>query len=506
MKTLFVNAIKMSSDYPDYSIGQMILKKILEETQDVELIDFDLMSYRGSFQYGTNLRYSISNMGEYLISKKPSLISFYTMCNMFHIVVELTEYIKSRQKNITIIWAGPQATLLADECMNSFSGVDIISRGEGERNIIPLIRALEEGQSLSKIQGISYRISGNIIHNEDAPLVPAVELHQYTVYDYAPYSIQERGYVELEGGRGCPFECTFCATKTFWQQKFRIKPIEHLVKEMDTFYEMYQIRDFVIIHDMFTANHNHLLEFCEAVRGKKYRWSCSSRLDVLNEKMIDYMYQSGCVSIYIGIETGSQRMQKIINKKLQLACSLDKIKMICRKGINVTLSFMYGFPEENEQDIRDTLMFIQQLLKCGIFQIQLHQFIPLPKTAETEKVMDCLYWDLEQTDDSVVLPQYLDEACVAKIREHPDIFSSYYTFDTPVKEKYRYLDALAVLFHRSTLPEVQKLFQRENLTDFYIRNRQLFKKIHNDLPIRRRSELRKDCMHVLRTEIRSEKR
>lgn len=506
MKILFVNAIKMSSEYPNYSIGQLILKKILKKQQDVELIDFDLMVSEGNFRYATTLKKCINDMGEYLLSRGPSVISFYTMCNMFHIVVNLTAYIKKKQADITIIWAGPQATLLADECMHSFSEVDIIARGEGEGNVLSLMYALERGDSLSQIRGISYRTSEKIVHNADIQLISTSELHQYTVYDYTPYSIKERGCVEIEGGRGCPFDCTFCATKNFWHQKFRIKPIKHLIEEMDTFCEMYDIRNFVIIHDMFTANPRHLLSFCESVKYKGYCWSCSSRLDVLNQEIIEHMSEAGCVSIYIGIETGSQRMQKIINKKLQIDDVLQKIEMLCENGINVTLSFMYGFLEENERDIRATLMLIQKLLEHGICQIQLHQFIPLPKTIETEKVMKYLYFDLNRTDESVVLPQYLDEESIKLVCKYPEIFCSYYTFDSSVKKKYRYLDAMAVLFHKSLLLELQELLKKENLVDFYIKNKHFFRMIHKYLPTQKRSKLRKCCSYIIKKEIMNEKR
>lgn len=501
MKILFVNAIKMSFDHPNYCIGQLILKNLLAPNYEVELIDFDLMNFQGTFQYGSTLRESIFRMGDYLLQYKASVISFYTMCDMFHVVCLLTSYLKRHNPSLTIIWAGPQATLLAEECLRSFPDVDMIARGEGENSIITLMSALEKGKSLSGIAGISYRSGKQIIHSPDSALVQPSELHRYTVYDYEPYCIQELGCVELEGGRGCPFSCTFCATKTFWQQKFRVKPVNDLIKEMDTFYQMYKIQNFVIIHDMFTANRQYIMDFCNAVRDRNYYWSCSSRLDTLDSELIKSLQKAGCVGIYIGLETGSQRMQRLLNKHLQLDTVLQKIDLIRSNAISVTVSFMYGFLEEDDDDVQATLRLVQSLLERGIFQIQMHQFIPLPKTAETDKVFDHLVFYPEQIDSNVVLPQYLDDDSIHIIRQYPQIFTSYYTFNTEVKDRYKYLDALAILFNKNTLGDLQKLLTRDNLVQLYLRNRHIFKTIHDKLSTTRRSELRAYCIQQLQTSI-----
>src|SRR5262249_8992500 len=120
----------------------------------------------------------------------------------------------------------------------------------------------------------------------------------------------------LELGRGCPFSCTFCSTNDFFRRRFRLKSPAHMIAEMRRVKETYGIDSFELVHDMFTVDRKRVVEFCEALIAsqEEFTWGCSARTDCVDEELIAFMARAGCRGIFFGIETGSRRMQRIIDK------------------------------------------------------------------------------------------------------------------------------------------------------------------------------------------------
>ena len=83
-----------------------------------------------------------------------------------------------------------------------------------------------------------------------------------------------RTVVLLEGGRGCPYNCTFCSTSSFWGGEFRIKPLDVLLNEMNKFNAMYGSTDFDIVHDLFTLDRQHIKEFCLLLIKENWGYKC----------------------------------------------------------------------------------------------------------------------------------------------------------------------------------------------------------------------------------------
>lgn len=469
-------------------IGQLILKKILQEKHSVEMINFDYLAAVGEFTYYDTISENIESMAIYILKIKPKIVGFYTICNSFAITVRLANRMKELNPNIKIIFGGPHATLTADYCLKAFPFIDVISMGEGELNIIPLVDALTRGLSLESVSNIKYCQDGIIHTNQRCELIIEEDLAKYTVYDYAPFQITPDNHVEIEGGRGCPFGCTFCSTSPFWGRKFRVKSTNVLLNEMDTFHNLYGTTHFSIVHDMFTANQKHLKEFCNELikRNCPYEWSCSSRIDVLDEEMIDLMAKSRCVTIFLGIETGSSRMQKLLNKKLNLELAYKRISYLQNSGITPTISFIYGFPDEELGDLKDTLDMIDKLILIGISSIQLHRFMPLPQTVETDKLQGLLYFNKNDIDISIFRQKLYDPETMKLILKHPTAFVQFYTFDSEIRQVFLHLDFLLLLFTAASdittsLKHIVNYFIRQYGTELiYLQNKDIISSIYTE--------------------------
>ncbi len=197
---------------------------------------------------------------------------------------------------------------------------------------------------------------------------------------------------------------------------------------------------------MFTNNRKHLEEFCNKILEKQlpFEWGCSSRIDVLDEKTVSLMKKANCTDIFLGIETGSDKIQKIINKNLDLSKAVEMIKYINKVKIKPTLSFVYCFPDETVDDFYETIKIIEEILKNGIYNVALIKFIPLPETIEAKNIAEIMYYDrsvLNTTMTGVIPNKNLEDM----IKNNPDIFSYYYTFKSEVREKFMRFDILLTL-------------------------------------------------------------
>ena len=479
MEVLFVNGMELTkSGNATPHIGQIILKNIISDKYDTEILSFDNLVAKGEFDINKTPDDLIDEMAEVILEKKPEVVGFYTICNTFHMVVAVSEVIRKRNRDIFIFYGGPHATLTAKECLETFDFVDLICLGESEKSILPLMDEIFGKRDFSSVPGVSYRYGNEIRQNPCAPLLADDELTNYTQYDLGEILKHKDARVMIEGGRGCPFQCTFCSTSRFWKRQFRVKPVPVLISEMDKYYEMYGIRSFSIQHDMFTANRKHLVSFCNSLieKGSPYVWRCSSRVDVLDHEVIELMKRSGCLEIYLGIETGSERMQKVIKKNLNLDNAMDMITFMIRQGIVPTVSFIYGYPDETIEDYEKTLTMLRKVFLTGKATVQLHKFFPLPATEEADKIADRAYFDFEKVDLSIFNRAVCGKRCKDLIRQNKELFLQFYTFDSEVRIKYPYIESVVMLLSMFAGRFYMTLYQIMNKYEIH----DIYKKYEDD--------------------------
>ncbi len=433
-------------------IGQEILKSILDAEFETRLVNFDMLNRDGLFTYSPDISSTLDAMAEYLVAFNAKVIGFYTICNSFLTTLQLARRVRRLCPDTAIVFGGPHASVTAKACIEELPFVDAVSRGESEKSILPLMRALINGKELLNVPGVTFRRGGKAVSTPDCELLRDDELSLYTVYFHGQ-DWHYQGGIALEGGRGCPFSCTFCSTRLFWGQRFRVKPVKTLIAEMDKFNSLYGAVGFSIQHDIFTANREHISEFCRVLieRKRPYSWRCSSRIDVLDAELIELMARAGCVQIYLGIESGSERMQKILKKNLDLTFAKKRINELCRAGIYATSSFIYGFLEETEEDFLKTLAVMEQFYLSGNKSVQLHRFFPLPATDEALKVKDMVYFDENDVDLSIFNRKTISDEGRELIIGHKELFLQFYAFEACNRKKYPWIETVPLFL--STISE-----------------------------------------------------
>lgn len=457
MDVILINGIGFSEDNVVPQLGLLSLKNVLTSQYDVEIISFDCLNRNEILPYSNSIDNNIDDFVSYLLKLNCSVIGFYTICNTYPLSIELAKRIKLKRQDITIIFGGPQASLTAEQTLRAYPFVDIVAVGEGEKYIMSLVDQVYGDKAFEKVSNIYYRNSeGKITKNNFESPITGEELSQYTVFNISEYkrlrNLDKEDFIQnIEAGRGCPYGCTFCSTSIFWGRNFRVKLIDSLLNELEFFYNKYGIKKFRLEHDLFTANKKYVLEFCEKLtnKGIDITWGCSSRIDILDDVLMKALKDSGCTAIYIGFETGSQIMQHKLNKNIQVDSSDIKLLNLHNYGFDLTISFIYGFPEETELDLNDTIRLIEFLYCNNMGKIQLHKFIPLPVTTETQKVMDKLVFDSSDIDISIFQEAHFNNNLYQIIRSNKEIHSCFYTFPSEIRSKYKHLDILITSFSLS---------------------------------------------------------
>ncbi len=419
-------------------IGLLSLRQVLEREYKVELVNFDFLWANAILALSEDLEENLCNCADYIMKFQAKVIGFYTICDSYPISVLLAKRIKERNENVIILFGGPQASLTAVDSLESFFFVDYICIGEGERVINPLLKAIIKGKvhEVKKIPNLAYRDRGEIKCNPLLPMITSQELSGYTVTNYQPFEKFFKDSMSIEVGRGCPFSCTFCSTSLFWGHCFRMKSIDELIFEMKYFHEKFHVSEFKFEHDMFTQNRDYIMSFCNRIIEEKlpYTWTCSSRVDVLDDEIITLLSKAKCTKMYIGIESGSPFIQRVIHKNLDMEKVKQNIVLLHQSGIEVTASFIYGFPEEKVEHLKETLEMISYFYLHGIFNIQLHMFIPLPKTDELLKVEEQLVFDKNKIDLGIYHSGIAEKETQELISSFPKVFSQFYTFPSEVRD------------------------------------------------------------------------
>lgn len=410
--------------------GLLCLKEVLESSNQytAEIWDYNLNLFnRKISNTPSNMIATFNMIAEELSKIGADAISFYTMCSNFYCCIPIARKFKEICPNTPCLFAGPHATCIAQNILEQYPFIDYVSMGEGEKSVLSIFDAIFSNQDFAGVNGIAFRANDeiNIQWNRKERILGA-KLPQIDLGRYFP--VDPSSFITLEGGRGCPFSCTFCSTQKFWGNVFVVKPVEMLISEMQHYYSKYGANKFSISHDLFTANRQYILTFCQKVCELPFKveWGCSSRLDVLDEELIAAMIRSGCTDIYIGIESGSQRMQKKISKNLNIDILCETLSLLLSGYVSCILSFIYGYPFEETEDIELTLQKIYEAkilesdLSCAVLTIQLHRLTFLPGTViaeeyynelEFEGINTMSYFDEDETCGYVII-KFVDNAPV----------------------------------------------------------------------------------------------
>jgi radical SAM superfamily enzyme YgiQ (UPF0313 family) len=419
----------------DLPLGILVLAGILEQTRAISpaVVDPNLWYYEYVRSRGSGIDFH-SYAASRLADLDCDVYGFSSLCSSYPLTIRIAQQLKSLRPSALVVFGGPQASVVDQPTLQEFPFVDFILRGEADLSFPEFIERLDHGTP-EKTPALTYRSRNSVVRNCDAPTPTELDTLPLPAFHLYPMRHPPRK-VPLELGRGCPFACTFCSTNDFFRRRFRLKSPQRMLADMDAIAALYPVEFFDLVHDMFTVDRRLVVSFCEALlaAGSRHRWGCSARTDCIDTELIDVMARAGCVAIFFGIETGSVRMQKIIDKGLDLGASRRYAAETSRRGIRTTVSLIAGYPEETMDDLRGSLDFIGESLSHPNCTPHFHLLAPLAGTPIERRHQTDLWLEDLTTDAGFARWDY-DAADHELVRKYRGIFPNFYSIPTPFLDR-----------------------------------------------------------------------
>ena len=329
-----------------------------------------------------------NNIGDIISKKNPSIIGLTATTPMINRSIKFADLIKIINPEVKIMIGGPHVTAMAEDTLAHANSIDLAIRGEGELTMLEVVKEFDNtNPDLSKILGITYRSSQGIRSNNPRPLIENLDILPFPARDLLPIKkyrpsikwYNRMPFTTMFTSRGCPFNCIFCDSHLTFGHITRYRSAQNVLDEIQELIEKYKIKDLIFYDDTFTLNKKRTIEICDGIveRGLNITWGCLSRVNTANEEMLLKMKKAGCHMISFGVESGSERMLRIIRKGITLQQSESALRNTRQVGIDSTATFVIGIPGETRESICETIDFAK---KINPTYAQFFRAVPYPGT------------------------------------------------------------------------------------------------------------------------------
>ena len=292
---------------------------------------------------------------------RPDVVGITAVTMKFGSTVRVAELCKVYNPNMKVIVGGPHATDWPAMSLQS-PAVDFNVAGEAEESVLSLVQAIEAGsEDYEKIPGLTYRRNGQTILGTHPKPPRDLDIFPYPARDLlmnpGRYTSEDMGLVLTS--RGCPYDCAFCSH----ERHVRYRSLDNVMGEIRLCIERYRTRQFTFKDDSFTVNRKRTMDFCRRLisEGLGINWECTTRVNLLDDELLELMVKSGLNNVKVGIETGSERILRSISKK----ASFDQMRAAAagfnKHHIFWTGYFMYGLPDETFEDMQATFRLMKEL-------------------------------------------------------------------------------------------------------------------------------------------------
>ncbi len=273
--------------------------------------------------------------------------------------------IKEEIDDIILVAGGQHPTYMWSETLDN--GFDIIVRGEGEITARELIKTIDkhgmDPAELRRVAGIVFRDKhGKIVATRERPLIYNLDVlpwparHLLPMDKYTLFGKKIR-VAHIMASRGCPYGCIYCTTSYYWGRRIRYRSPRNVAEEIEFLVDKYRVEHVVFTDDELTANRRFVYGLIEEMkkRGLDIGFACGARVNHMDKDFMKFLYNNGCVALYFGVESGTQRILDKIGKMI----SLDQVRKVFRWkreiGGFATASFILGFPWETIDDMKKTV-------------------------------------------------------------------------------------------------------------------------------------------------------
>jgi radical SAM superfamily enzyme YgiQ (UPF0313 family) len=285
-------------------------------------------------------------------------------------------------------------------------GADFVLLGEAEETLTELINSIRSGETaFPEIRGLAFKQDDQYIKTERRPVIKMLDtlpMPAWDLIDLDPYRkmwMKHAGYFSLNMAttRGCPYKCNWCA-KPIYGNRYNARSPENVIQELKWLKAHYPFDHIWFCDDIFGLKPGWVNEFARLVEAENIRFTfkIQARADLLlQENNVSALARAGCTNIWMGAESGSQKILDAMDKGITVQQIADATHTIRQHGMNPSFFIQFGYPGETREDIEMTIRMINELLPS---ELGISVSYPLPGTVFYEKVKRSLKEKTNWTD------------------------------------------------------------------------------------------------------------
>lgn len=381
-----------------------------------------------------------------ILAKSPLFVGFSVFTGeAIRACAEMCREIK-RNSKIPIVWGNAHPSLLPHKCLSE-EYIDFVVIGEGEVTAVELAQALEKKREIVSVKGVGYRDANGIRINEPRAFIRNLDefTMDWTLVDVERYlqgSWELRRMISFVTSRGCPDQCGFCYNLAFNKRRWRAHSVDFVVSQIQFLKDKWGVDGVFYWDDNFFANKERAFEILERVNLPYY---AEARVDYINEGFVRKLSQTGCRLLLLGIESGSDRVLKLINKKQTVSDNINAVRIMPKyPTVRISGSIMFGFPTETREEYRDTLQMVLKMFEINrymdfttgfympypgtdLYDLAIQQgFVPPSSTEDWE--------DMNRWNDKVEISwvEWLSSKEAREMRQRILILGTLYRYNIPV--------------------------------------------------------------------------
>jgi len=329
----------------------------------------------------------------YMAKERPEVVFFYANLITKPITLELIAFLKNEYSPL-LYAGGPDVTYNAENYLHH--GLDALIIGEGEQTALELVNTNGNRSLWKEINGLSFLEAGKVMTTSPRTKIrdlselgfpdrESIDFEKYLSTWETHHGVR---MANINTQRGCPYTCKWCSTAVYGQS-YRRRPVEEVVDEIEYLKRTYGVNGLWFVDDVFTVSHKWIealyKEFVR--RGLTIPFEIITRAERLNEKVLNLLKEMGCFRIWIGAESGSQKIIDAMDRRVLVEEVAQRIRQTQEVGMEAGTFIMLGYPGEGLKEILETVEYLKSAMPN---QLTTTIAYPIKGTSLYEEVSDTL--------------------------------------------------------------------------------------------------------------------
>jgi anaerobic magnesium-protoporphyrin IX monomethyl ester cyclase len=448
--------INAAMHMPFALLGLGYLAAVLEKNEyQVDVIDCQL------------LKLSLEDFRSEISKRQPNIVGVTSSTLTYQSALKLIKIVKEACPDCITIAGGPHVTFWDDKALEECPELDIVVRREGEITMLEIVQKIEADKSYDDVLGTTVRKEGKIVKNPDRPYIEDLDGLPFPARHLWPME-RLREYEDilyLATSRGCVYWCEFCTTVRMHGRKYRMRSPKNVVDELEFLHKTYGAKKFTFCDDAFTVDQPRTEALCSEIlqRGLKIEWNCGTRVDMITKDLLMKMKESGCISVWFGVESGTQQVLDAMKKGITPELTIKVLGWVRELGLKPVPNVILGFPGETKKSAWKTIKFVEKIApdEVGFYNVA----TPFPGTPMYDIVKEKGWlrvtdFDMYDTTHPIFETPWLSMKDLGKLREgafHHYYLRTAFLFD----KKRKFKISTALIFAANILADVRLKLRRK---------------------------------------------